>query len=352
MGAQGDDGTIGVAVLGASGYTGAETLRLAARHPAIDIVALTAERHAGAEVAAVFPHLASLGLPRLARIDNLAWEGIDAVFCCLPHATTQEVVAGLPARLKVIDLSADFRLRDPALYAEWYGHEHLAPALQPQAVYGLTEWAREALKAARLVACPGCYPTSALLPLLPLVRDGVIDADDIVIDSKSGVSGAGRSLKESMLFAEVAEGVHAYGIASHRHAPEIDQELAGAAGRPVTVTFTPHLMPMNRGILSTIYVRTTDRGGVGALRTSLVAAYESEPFVRVLGQGEAPATRHVRGSNHCLIGLFEDRVPGRAILVSALDNLVKGGAGQAIQNFNVMFALPETMGLESQPLFP
>ena len=175
--------TIRVAVLGASGYTGAETLRIAATHPAIEIVALTAERRAGEEVAAVYPHLAGMGLPQMCRIETLDWDGIDAVFCCLPHATTQEVVAGLPGHLKVIDLSADFRLRDRALYGEWYGHQHLAPELQRQAVYGLTEWAREALKTARLVACPGCYPTSALLPLLPLVRDGVIDADDIIIDS-------------------------------------------------------------------------------------------------------------------------------------------------------------------------
>ncbi len=346
------DTTINVAVLGASGYTGAETLRIAATHPAMHIVGLTAERRAGQEVAAVYPHLAGMGLPPMRKIDEMDWQGVDAVFCCLPHATTQEVVSGLPAHLKVIDLSADFRLRDEALYAEWYGHEHLAPALQPEAVYGLTEHYRSEIAEARIVACPGCYPTSALLPLLPLVAAGQIVADDIVIDSKSGVTGAGRTPKEGTLYAEVAEGIHAYGIAQHRHAPEMEQELAVAAGRPITVNFTPHLMPMNRGILSTIYVRLANGADVAGLRASLSAAYDAEPFVRLLPQGQAPATRHVRGSNHCLIGVFEDRVPGRAILVSVIDNLVKGAAGQAVQNFNIACGLPETMGLESQPLFP
>ncbi|MDP6954115.1 MAG: N-acetyl-gamma-glutamyl-phosphate reductase [Alphaproteobacteria bacterium] len=346
------DTKINVAVLGASGYTGAETLRIAATHSAMNIVALTAERRAGQEVASVYPHLAGMGLPPMRKIDEMDWQGVDAVFCCLPHATTQEVVSGLPAHLKVIDLSADFRLRDEALYAEWYGHEHLAPALQPEAAYGLTEHYRSDIASARIVACPGCYPTSALLPLLPLVAAGQIEADDIVIDSKSGVTGAGRTPKEGTLYAEVAEGIHAYGIAQHRHAPEMEQELAVAAGRPITVNFTPHLMPMNRGILSTIYVRLSNGADVAGLRASLSAAYDAEPFVRLLPQGQAPATRHVRGSNHCLIGVFEDRVPGRAILVSVIDNLVKGAAGQAVQNFNVACGLPETMGLENQPLFP
>jgi N-acetyl-gamma-glutamyl-phosphate reductase len=288
----------------------------------------------------------------MCKIEEMGWQGVDAVFCCLPHATTQEVVAGLPRHLKVIDLSADFRLRDEAVYAEWYGHEHLAPALQPEAVYGLTEHYRSEIAKARIVACPGCYPTSALLPLLPIVAAGQIEVGDIVIDSKSGVTGAGRTPKEGTLYAEVAEGIHAYGIAQHRHAPEMEQELAVAAGQMITVNFTPHLVPMNRGILSTIYVRLANGADIAALRASLRAAYGDEAFVRLLPEGQAPATRHVRGSNHCLIGVFEDRVPGRAILVSVLDNLVKGAAGQAVQNFNVTFGLPETMGLESQPLFP
>lgn len=343
---------IRTAILGASGYTGAETIRLALNHPNIAIKALTADRRAGEDIGAVFPHLAAAGLPTLVKIDELDWADFDAVFCCLPHGTTQTVVKALPKHLKVIDLSADFRLTDPDTYAAWYGHEHYAPELQPEAVYGITELARPRLADARIAACPGCYPTSALLPLVPLVEAGAIDADDIIIDSKSGVSGAGRSPKEGMLYGEVAEGIHAYGLARHRHGPEMEQELSATAGRPVTVNFTPHLMPMNRGILSTIYVRLADGRSVEDLRELLVKRYADEPFVRTVPQGQAPATRHVRGSNHCLLGLFADRIDGRAILISVIDNLVKGAAGQAIQNFNVMFGLPETAGLEQSPIFP
>ena len=347
-----DEQMIRIAVLGASGYTGAETLRLAARHPHIEIAAITADRRAGQALGDVFPHLGGLDLPTLTRVEDVDWSGIDAAFCCLPHATTQDVVAGLPDHLKVIDLSADFRLTDPAVYAEWYGHDHRAPHLQGDAVYGLTEWARERLAAARIAACPGCYPTAALLPLIPLVKDRLIDADGIIIDSKSGVTGAGRAAKEAMLYGEVAEGVNAYGIAHHRHTPEMEQELSAVAGDAITVSFTPHLVPMNRGILSTIYVKLSPDSDVSALRASLLGAYDDAPFVRVVPQGHAPATRHVRGSNHCLIGVFEDRVEGRAIVVSAIDNLVKGSSGQAVQNFNLMFGLDESAGLEQEPLFP
>ena len=350
-----------IAVLGASGYTGAELVRLLARHGGVELAALTADRHAGKPLGDVFPHLGGLGAPNFMRVDEVDWAGldVDVVFCALPHGTTQEVVAGLldaagPARgVKVIDLSADFRLTDVETYAEWYGHGHLAPDLQPEAVYGLTEFARGALaESPRLVACPGCYPTASLLPLAPLVENGAIGLEGIVIDAKSGVSGAGRSLKEATLFSEVAEGVHPYGIGGHRHAPEIEQEMSRAAGAPVTLNFTPHLVPMNRGILATIYVTMTDGRTADDLRAVLRSRYEGEPFVRVVDAGVAPATRHVRGSNRCLIGVFPDRVPGKAILVSAIDNLVKGGSGQAVQNMNVVCGLDETAGLMQETLFP
>ena len=352
MAEQRTDG-IRVALLGATGYTGSELLRLLIPHPQARIVAATADRHAGKDIAEVFPQFADRGIPRLTRIEDQDWSGVDAVFCCLPHGTTQEVIAALPRHLRVLDLSADFRLRDPAAYAEWYGHGHLALELQAEAVYGLTERARDGIRKARLVACPGCYPTSAILPLAPLLEAGAVDADDgIIIDSKSGVSGAGRAAREASLFAEVAEGIHAYGVARHRHAPEIEQELSAAAGRPVTVNFTPHLIPMNRGILSTIYVRLAAGVEFAALRGTLERAYADEPFVRVVPAGVSPASRHVRGSNFALIGAFADRLPGRAILVSVLDNLVKGASGQALQNMNLMFGLPETTGLEQQPMYP
>jgi len=341
-----------VAILGASGYSGADLVRLLALHPAARIVALTGERQAGKTMGEVFPHLAGLALPRLTKIDEVDWSKVDVAFCALPHGTTQAVVRGIPHSVKVIDISADFRLADLDSYAEWYGHTHQAPELQAEAVYGLTEHARDAVRRARLVANPGCYPTSAQLPLIPLVAARQIDADDIIIDSKSGVSGAGREAKQDSLFGEVAEGVHAYGIARHRHAPEIEQGLSLAAGKPVKVAFTPHLIPMNRGILSTIYVRLANGAGAADLRRTLETVYGDEPFVRVTPEGTAPATRHVRGSNMALIGVFADRVPGRAILICAIDNLVKGASGQAIQNMNVMLQLPETTALSQIALFP
>jgi N-acetyl-gamma-glutamyl-phosphate reductase len=341
-----------VGILGASGYTGAELLRLLRYHPAVEIRALTADRQAGKPIGAVFPHLAGEGLPDLVTIADVDWSGLGVVFCGLPHGTTQEVIAGLPHHLKVVDLSADFRLFDTTTYAEWYGHEHRAPELQHQAVYGLTEIAREAVRGARLVANPGCYPTAAQLPLIPLIRARLIDDDDIIIDAKSGVSGAGRAAREGSLYCEVAEGIGAYGVASHRHAPEIEQGLSQAAGRDIIVNFTPHLMPMNRGILSTIYVRLAAGSTLGDLRSVLEQAYAAEPFVRVLPEGSLPATRHVQGTNLCLIGLNRDRVAGRAILVSAIDNLVKGASGQAIQNMNAMLGIAETTALEHRALFP
>jgi N-acetyl-gamma-glutamyl-phosphate reductase len=341
-----------VAILGASGYTGAELVRLLARHPQVAIAALTADRQAGKPLGEVFPHLGRLGLPDLVKIDDVDWSGIEAVFCALPHGTTQEVVAKLPRHLKIIDLSADFRLADVSVYAKWYGHEHRAPDLQREAVYGLTELKRQEIKGARLIANPGCYPTSAQLPLVPLIESKQIDTRDIIIDSKSGVSGAGREAKQGSLFAEVSEGIHAYGVANHRHMPEIEQGLSDAAHGRVIVNFTPHLMPMNRGILSTIYVRLANGATARDLRATLAGRYDNEPFVRIVPEGVAPATRHVRGSNHCLIGVFEDRVPGRAIILSVIDNLVKGASGQAVQNMNLVCGMDETAGLEQEPLFP
>jgi N-acetyl-gamma-glutamyl-phosphate reductase len=341
-----------IGILGASGYTGAELLRLLALHPGIDIRLLTADRQAGKPLSEIFPHLGRLELPVPVKVEEADWSEVDFVFCCLPHGTTQEVIAALPRELKVVDLSADFRLADIETYATWYGHAHRAPELQKEAVYGLTELARDEVARARLVANPGCYPTSAQLPLVPLLEAGKIEGEDIIIDAKSGVTGAGRDAKQQNLFAEVAEGIHAYGIAGHRHAPEIEQGLSDAAGRPITVNFTPHLMPMSRGILSSIYVRLADGASADDLRETLAKRYAGEAFVRVLPAGQSPATRHVRGSNHCLIGVFADRVPGRAILVSVIDNLVKGASGQAVQNMNLMAGWVETTGLEQQPMFP
>ena len=343
---------IRIGILGASGYTGAELVRLLARHPSADMRLLTADRHAGAALGTVFPHLGHLGLPNLIKIEDANWDDVDLVFCGLPHGTTQDVIAKLPRRLKVVDLSADFRLADVEAYATWYGHAHRAPELQKEAVYGLTEIERPAVKTARLVANPGCYPTSAQLPLIPLLEAKVVDPEDIIIDAKSGMTGAGRAAKEEMLFSEVSEGIHAYGVAKHRHAPEIEQGLSKAAGKPIVVNFTAHLMPMNRGILASIYVRLANGATAADLRATLAKRYAAEPFVRVAAEGVSPQTRHVRGSNYVNIGVFADRLPGRAIVLCAEDNLVKGASGQAIQNMNVMYGLPETTGLLQEAMFP
>ncbi|KAA8496069.1 putative N-acetyl-gamma-glutamyl-phosphate reductase, chloroplastic [Porphyridium purpureum] len=349
-----------VGVLGASGYTGAELVRLLASHGNAEIMLMTAEKNAGADFGSVFPQYAfgtfAKKLPKLIKIDEITpaqYEELDVLFCCLPHALTQEIVMKLPLdKVKVVDLSADFRLADVKTYATWYGHEHLCPDLQKEAVYGLTELMREQVGKARLVANPGCYPTAAQLPLIPLLKSGLILADDIIIDAKSGATGAGRAAKVGALYCEVTEGIHAYGVASHRHAPEIEQGLTGAAKKDIVVNFTPHLMPMSRGILESIYVKLAPGKSVADLRECLEKQYEDEPFVHVLPSGVAPQTRHVRGSNHVVMGIFEDRVPDRAIIISVIDNVVKGASGQALQNMNVMMGLPETMGLELAPVFP
>lgn len=343
---------IRIAVLGASGYTGADLVRLALAHPAVEIAALGANQKAGQAMAEIWPHLMGAGgLPLLERVDAIDWSGVDVVFGCLPHGASAELLAGLGDR-RIIDLSADFRLDDAATYAEWYGVTHPAPQLLAEAVYGLTEFARDHLPGARLVACPGCYPTAALLALLPLAKAGVIVPEGLSIFALSGVSGAGRSLREQNLFCEVAEAAAAYGVGHHRHMPEIEQELGKAFGRPVRVSFTPHLVPMNRGELETIAVTLAPGATLADLRAVLDERYATEPFVHLLAPGLAPATRMVRGSNLCVLNIFADRIPGRALVVAAIDNLVKGSAGQAIQNMNLMFGLPETMGLEAVPLFP
>ncbi|MBS4004225.1 MAG: N-acetyl-gamma-glutamyl-phosphate reductase [Afipia sp.] len=346
-----------IGILGASGYTGAELVRLLLRHPRVEIAVLTADRRAGQMMGDVFPQFAPYDLPRLVTIDEVDWAkaGLDLVFCALPHATTQKVLKDVFAKapdIKIVDLSADFRLEDPAAYAKWYGHEHHALEIQKEAVYGLVEVYRRDIKKARLVANPGCYTTCAQLPLIPLLKAKAIEPDEIVIDAKSGMTGAGRSAKEEMLFSEVSEGFNAYGVGQHRHMAELDQEFSKAAGKEVVVSFTPHLLPMNRGIFSTIYVRGR-RGKIAQdLHEILVNQYEKEPFVHVLPFGKTPHSRHVRGSNMTFIGVAADRIAGRAIIVSTLDNLTKGASGQAVQNMNLVLGLPETMGIDQPPMFP
>jgi N-acetyl-gamma-glutamyl-phosphate reductase len=338
-----------VAILGASGYTGAELVRLIATHESLEIAALSADRKAGMAMADVFPFLRHLTLPMLQKIDEIDFSGIDLCFCALPHATTQQVVSALPRTLKIVDLSADFRLRDPAEYERWYGQPHTALDLQAEAVYGLTEFYRDAIRGARLVAGTGCNAATGQYALRPLISAGCIDLDSILIDLKAGVSGAGRSLKENLLHAELSGGTHSYSAGGkHRHLGEFDQEFSALAGRPVHIQFTPHLLPMNRGILATTYVK----GDPKQVHQTLADAYAAEPFLKVLPFGALPSTRDIAGSNYCHIGVIGDRLPGCTVVIAVLDNLTKGSSGQAIQNANLMLGLPETQGLMLAPVFP
>jgi N-acetyl-gamma-glutamyl-phosphate reductase len=338
-----------IAILGASGYTGAELVRLIAGHPNMEIVSLSGERKAGMAYRDVFPHLRHLDLPDLVKIDQIDFANVDLAFCALPHATSQAVIRDLPADLRIVDLSADFRLRDLDEYEKWYGKPHGAPHLQPEAVYGLTEFYRDDIRAARLVAGTGCNAATGQYALRPLMTGGLIDLDDIVIDLKAAVSGAGRALKENLLHAELSEGYHPYAIGgTHRHLAEFDQEFSRVAGRPVRVQFTPHLIPANRGILATVYVK----GDAEKVHAALANAYKDEPFILTLPFGDAPSTRHIRGSNFCHIGVVADRIEGRTIIVAALDNLTKGSSGQALQNANLMLGEVETAGLMAAPVFP
>ena len=343
-----------IAVLGASGYTGSELVRLLLRHPRVEIVALTADRKAGQTMAEVFPQFAPFALPKLVTIDEVDFTAVDVVFCALPHATTQLVIKKVfdaaPA-VKVVDLSADFRLSDPGAYEQWYGHPHQALDLQQEAVFGLVEIYRDEIRKARLVANPGCHSSTAILPVVPLLEAGALDPESIVIDSKTGMSGAGRSAKEAMLFSEVSEGIHAYAVSGHRHMGELDQEFSKAAGRPVRPMFVPVLAPMNRGIYATIYVRTSGATAED-LHRILTDFYKGAPFVHVLPFGQVPQSRHVRGSNMVFLGVVADRDPGRAIVISTLDNLVKGASGSAVQNMNLVMGFPETAGLEQIALMP
>lgn len=344
--------SVRVCILGASGYTGSELIRLLLEHPHVTITHLAAESQAGKKLAEVYPHLSHTGLPDLVHHSEVNWAEVDVVFGCLPHAASQQILGNLPEHLKIIDLSADFRLSNVETYATWYGHAHQAVELQKQAVYGLTELAREQVKSARLVANPGCYPTASQLPLIPLLSAGLIEKSGIIIDAKSGVTGAGRAAKQQFLYTEVDSGIYAYGIGHHRHTPEIEQGLSIAAGSEIQVSFTPHLVPMKRGILATIYVTLADGKTVHDLRQTLEQTYQHEPFVDVLRDGQLASTQQVFGSNRCIISIHPDRVQGRAILVSAIDNLVKGASGQAVQNMNAMMGWDETLGLPKVAVFP
>jgi len=342
-----------VGIIGATGYTGVELLRLLLHHPQVEVAALTSQKYAGMPIDQVFPSLMK-HLPL--KCEELNVEQIskktDFVFTAVPHKTAMEVVPLFHRQgKKIVDLSADFRFRNAAVYEKWY-QKHTSADLLPESVYGLPELHREEIRNARIVGNPGCYPTGALIGLSPLVKKGMISVDHIVVDSKSGVSGAGRDVVLESLFCEVNEGVKAYKIFAHRHTPEIDQELSRLAQKEMNVTFVPHLIPMDRGILSTLYVRLTKKMKTEELLHAIEDFYQGEPFIRTYPKGKLPSTKDVRGSNFCGIGVTVSESDDRAVVVTAIDNLVKGASGEAVQNMNIMLGFPETMGLDVLPLFP
>jgi N-acetyl-gamma-glutamyl-phosphate reductase len=343
-----------VAICGGSGYTGAELLRILAQHPRVQVTAVTSERSAGKRVTDVFPHLFKYSSLIYEQMDTARLLAkADVFFLALPHAESQEAVEYFFSRgKKVIDLSADFRLSDPAVYEKWYKTEHHFQATLKKAVYGLPELYRKAIKRSKLVANPGCYPTSAILALYPAVRDGLIDNDTIIVDSKSGVSGAGRKADISISFCEVNEGFKAYGVGVHRHTPEIEQELSQIAGRSVMIDFTPHLLPIDRCIVTTAYAQLKKKMSTGDMVNHYRRRYAKETFVRVLDEGLYPNAKHVRGTNYCLIGLKVNERTNTLVMNSTIDNLVKGASGQAVQNMNIMLGFEENAALEGLGLCP
>ncbi len=344
-----------IAIIGASGYTGVELIRILINHPNVEIKALIANNNAGQKIADIYPHLAHYNLPILQKIEEINFLQIDIAFACLPHTTSQETIKKLMddkanKNLKIIDLSADFRLSDLSNYQKWYGHVHVAPDLQSQAVFGLCEIYRDKIKKANLIANPGCYPTSALLPLIPLLQHNLINSKGIVIDSKSGASGAGRLLKQANLFCEVSNSVKAYSVGKHRHISEIEQELSNAHKSSVEIDFTPHLLPINRGIISTIYADINPQFTLKDIKNCLQTKYEDEYFVHI-SEGEV-AISDVVGTNNCVFSINAARSKGKVIIVSVIDNLCKGASGQAVQNMNIISGFDERLGLEMTPVFP
>lgn len=342
-----------VGIIGATGYTGVELLRLLLLHPEVEVTALTSQKYAGLPIDQVFPSLTN----RLQiKCEELSIDPIsqktDFIFTAVPHKTAMETVPLFYHQgKKVVDLSADYRFQDPVVYERWY-QKHTSVDLLKESTYGLPELHREKIRNAKIVGNPGCYPTGALIGFIPLIKKGIISYENIIIDSKSGVSGAGRDVVLGSLFCEVNEGVIAYKIFEHRHLPEIEQELSQLAQKKVNVTFIPHLIPMDRGILTTIYVNLNKKMKAEEVLNTFQECYRGEPFVRIYPKGKNPNTKDVRSSNYCDIGVNVNESDGRAVIVTAIDNLVKGASGEAIQNMNIMLGFPETMGLDVLPVFP
>ena len=343
-----------VGIIGSTGYAGAEIVRLLYSHPEAEIVWYGSRSYIDKNFASVFGNMFKL-VPDVCKGENIKElaETVDVIFTATPQGYCATLVSEeVLSKTKIIDLSADFRIKDVATYEKWYGIEHASPEFIDEAVYGLCEINREAVKNARLIANPGCYPTCSFLSIYPLLKEGVIDRNTIIIDAKSGTSGAGRGAKVNNLYCEVNESIKAYGVAKHRHTPEIEEQLSYVAGDDVLINFTPHLVPMNRGILVTAYATLTKKITEDEVRDIYHKYYDDEFFVRVLDKGVCPETRWVEGSNFADVNAVVDERTGRVIMMGAIDNVVKGAAGQAIQNMNIMFGLAENTGLNFAPLFP
>ena len=341
---------IKVGIVGGTGYTGVELLRLLALHPQCELAAITSRKEAGMAVAEMFPNLRGRVKQKFVDPAKAGLDTCDAVFFATPNGVAMgEARALVDAGVRVIDIAADFRIRDVAVWEQWYGVKHACPELVAEAVYGLPEVNRERIREARIVANPGCYPTAVQLGFLPLIEAGVVDLDHLIADAKSGVSGAGRNAEVHTLLAEASDNFKAYGVTGHRHQPEIAQGLAQAAGRPINLVFVPHLVPMIRGIHATLYARLTGKADLQALYEKRFA---KEGFVDVMPAGSHPDTRSVRGANSCRIAVHQPRGGNIAVVLSVIDNLVKGASGQAVQNLNIMFGFPEATGLEQIALLP
>lgn len=344
---------IKVGIAGASGYAGLELVRLLIKHPEVEITALTSEKHQGQKIADVFPTFSGFSTQEFVGLSPSIAKECDVLFLALPHTTTMNRVPEfLNGNCRVIDLSADFRLKSAKEFETWYAVRHQQKEALAQAVYGLPELHRERIRSAKLIANPGCYPTGVLLALAPLINTDWVDLKSIIADCKSGISGAGRKPSIGTQFSECNEAVSAYGLGSHRHTPEIEQEISGLAGREIRITFSPHLTPMTRGLLSTVYINLTCDLDIEELRKHYRKFYFNEPFVRILNPGTFANTHYVASSNYCDVGLMIDKRTRRVILTSAIDNLVKGASGQAVQNMNIMLGIDEKTALDSPGVFP
>lgn len=345
--------TYKVGIVGGTGYTGVELLRLLANHPAIEVVAITSRSEAGLAVSDLYPNLRGFYDLAFSEPSAAVLLECDVVFFATPHGVAMEMAPSLiEAGVKVIDLAADFRIEDLSVWSKWYGLEHTCPQLMKEVAYGLPELFREQIRQAKVIANPGCYPTSILLAAVPFLRSGLVNFDDLVADGKSGVSGSGRGANVAMLGAEMSESFKAYGAQGHRHLPELKEKLQQLAEQPVDLTFVPHLVPMVRGMESTVYMSLTADVSEAALHSILATTYEDEPFVDVMPLGSLPETRMVKGSNMCRLAVYRPQGGSKVVVISVIDNLVKGAAGQAVQNMNILLDLPETLSLDQVALMP